>query len=105
MEARPRGRFGVLPGHGPRFRRSGRSWDRPSHGRSLSSGIAEVRPERGTAVWSPSRGAACVFLASHYAGALTGDTIYIDGGYHILGCERQGMTAAVQAPLIGVINA
>jgi enoyl-[acyl-carrier protein] reductase I len=30
-------------------------------------------------------GAACVFLASHYAGAMTGDTIYIDGGYHILG--------------------
>jgi len=29
-------------------------------------------------------GAACVFLASHY-GAMTGDTIYIDGGYHILG--------------------
>jgi enoyl-[acyl-carrier-protein] reductase (NADH) len=26
-----------------------------------------------------------VFLASHYAGAMTGDTIYIDGGYHILG--------------------
>jgi len=25
------------------------------------------------------------FLASHYAGALTGDTIYIDDGYHILG--------------------
>jgi enoyl-[acyl-carrier-protein] reductase (NADH) len=25
------------------------------------------------------------FLASHYAGAMTGDTIYIDGGYHILG--------------------
>ena len=30
-------------------------------------------------------GAACVFLASHYAGAMTGGTIYIDGGYHILG--------------------
>ena len=30
-------------------------------------------------------GAACVFLASPYAGAMTGDTIYIDGGYHILG--------------------
>ena len=25
------------------------------------------------------------FLASRYAGAMTGDTIYIDGGYHILG--------------------
>jgi enoyl-[acyl-carrier protein] reductase I len=30
-------------------------------------------------------GAACVFLASQYACAMTGDTIYIDGGYHILG--------------------
>ena len=30
-------------------------------------------------------GAACALLASHYAGAMTGDTIYIDGGYHILG--------------------
>jgi hypothetical protein len=24
-------------------------------------------------------------LLSSYAGAMTGDTIYIDGGYHILG--------------------
>ena len=30
-------------------------------------------------------GAACVFLASAYAGAMTGETLYIDGGYHILG--------------------
>ena len=30
-------------------------------------------------------GDACVFLASPYAAAMTGDTIYIDGGYHILG--------------------
>ena len=30
-------------------------------------------------------GAACVFLASDYAGAMTGETLYIDGGYHILG--------------------
>lgn len=30
-------------------------------------------------------GAAWVFLASHYARALAGDTIYIDGGDHILG--------------------
>jgi enoyl-[acyl-carrier protein] reductase I len=29
-------------------------------------------------------GAACVFLASPYAGAMTGETLYIDGGYHIL---------------------
>jgi enoyl-[acyl-carrier protein] reductase I len=30
-------------------------------------------------------GAACVFLASPYARAMTGETLYIDGGYHILG--------------------
>ena len=30
-------------------------------------------------------GAACVFLASGYAAAMTGETLYIDGGYHILG--------------------
>ena len=30
-------------------------------------------------------GAACAFLASPYARAMTGSTIYIDGGYNILG--------------------
>ena len=30
-------------------------------------------------------GAACAFLASPYAIGMTGETIYIDGGYHILG--------------------
>jgi enoyl-[acyl-carrier protein] reductase I len=30
-------------------------------------------------------GAACAFLASPYAAAMTGETLYIDGGYHILG--------------------
>jgi len=30
-------------------------------------------------------GVACVFLASPFAGAMTGETLYIDGGYHILG--------------------
>src|SRR5262249_7359960 len=30
-------------------------------------------------------GAACVFLATPYAAAMTGETLYIDGGYHILG--------------------
>lgn len=29
-------------------------------------------------------GAACVFLGSPYAAAMTGETLYIDGGYHIL---------------------
>ena len=30
-------------------------------------------------------GAACVFLSCPYAAAMTGETLYIDGGYHILG--------------------
>lgn len=30
-------------------------------------------------------GAACVFLSSPYAAAMTGETLYIDGGFHILG--------------------
>jgi enoyl-[acyl-carrier protein] reductase I len=30
-------------------------------------------------------GAACVFLACDYGAAMTGETLYIDGGYHILG--------------------
>jgi enoyl-[acyl-carrier protein] reductase I len=30
-------------------------------------------------------GATCVFLASDYAAAMTGETLYVDGGYHILG--------------------
>ncbi|MBN8875648.1 MAG: enoyl-ACP reductase FabI [Rhodospirillales bacterium] len=30
-------------------------------------------------------GAACAFLASDYATAMTGETLYIDGGFHILG--------------------
>lgn len=30
-------------------------------------------------------GVACVFLASPFASAMTGETLYIDGGYHILG--------------------
>ncbi|MXP66055.1 enoyl-ACP reductase FabI [Roseomonas sp. M0104] len=29
-------------------------------------------------------GAACAFLASPYAAAMTGETLYIDGGFHIL---------------------
>ena len=29
-------------------------------------------------------GAACVFLASPYAAAMTGETLYVDGGFHIL---------------------
>jgi enoyl-[acyl-carrier protein] reductase I len=30
-------------------------------------------------------GAACVFLASDYGAAMTGETLYVDGGYHVLG--------------------
>jgi enoyl-[acyl-carrier protein] reductase I len=30
-------------------------------------------------------GAACVFLSSDYGAAMTGETLYVDGGYHILG--------------------
>jgi len=30
-------------------------------------------------------GAACVFLSTQYAAAMTGETLYVDGGYHILG--------------------
>jgi len=30
-------------------------------------------------------GATCAFLASPYATAMTGETLFIDGGYHILG--------------------
>lgn len=50
----------------------------------LMERVAERAPAR-RLVTIEEVGAACVFLASHYAGAMTGDTIYIDGGYHILG--------------------
>ena len=29
-------------------------------------------------------GAACVFLSSDYGAAMTGETLYVDGGFHIL---------------------
>jgi enoyl-[acyl-carrier protein] reductase I len=51
---------------------------------TLMGRVAERAPAR-RLVTIEEVGAACVFLASHYAGAMTGDTIYIDGGYHILG--------------------
>jgi enoyl-[acyl-carrier protein] reductase I len=51
---------------------------------SLMARVAERAPAR-RLVTIDEVGAACVFLASPYAGAMTGDTIYIDGGYHILG--------------------
>jgi enoyl-[acyl-carrier protein] reductase I len=50
----------------------------------LMERVAERAPAR-RLVTIEEVGAACVFLASRYAGAMTGDTIYIDGGYHILG--------------------
>jgi enoyl-[acyl-carrier protein] reductase I len=51
---------------------------------ALMERVAERAPAR-RLVTIGEVGAACVFLASPYAGAMTGDTIYIDGGYHILG--------------------
>jgi enoyl-[acyl-carrier protein] reductase I len=51
---------------------------------ALMERVAERAPVR-RLVTIEEVGAACVFLASNYAGAMTGDTIYIDGGYHILG--------------------
>src|SRR5947207_9750996 len=51
---------------------------------ALMERVAERAPAR-RLVTIEEVGAASVFLASHYARAMTGDTIYIDGGYHILG--------------------
>jgi len=51
---------------------------------ALMARVAERAPAR-RLVTIDEVGAACVFLASPYAGAMTGDTVYIDGGYHILG--------------------
>jgi enoyl-[acyl-carrier protein] reductase I len=51
---------------------------------ALMERVAERAPAR-RLVTIEEVGAASVFLASSYAGAMTGDTIYIDGGYHILG--------------------
>src|SRR6516162_8204259 len=51
---------------------------------ALMERVAERAPAR-RLVTIEEVGSACVFLASPYAGSMTGDTIYIDGGYHILG--------------------
>ena len=51
---------------------------------ALMGRVAERAPAR-RLVTIEEVGAACAFLASPYAGSMTGDTIYIDGGYHILG--------------------
>jgi enoyl-[acyl-carrier protein] reductase I len=51
---------------------------------ALMAQVAERAPAR-RLVTIEEVGAACVFLASPYAQAMTGGTIYIDGGYHILG--------------------
>jgi enoyl-[acyl-carrier protein] reductase I len=50
----------------------------------LMERVAERAPVR-RLVSIEEVGAACAFLSSAYAAAMTGDTIYIDGGYHILG--------------------
>ena len=51
---------------------------------ALMARVAESAPAR-RLVTIEEVGAACAFLSSRYAAAMTGDTIYIDGGYHILG--------------------
>jgi enoyl-[acyl-carrier protein] reductase I len=51
---------------------------------ALMARAAERAPAR-RLVTIEEVGAACTFLSSDYAAAITGDTIYIDGGYHILG--------------------
>ncbi|MBV9376016.1 MAG: SDR family oxidoreductase [Alphaproteobacteria bacterium] len=49
---------------------------------ALIERVAERAPAR-RLVTIEEVGAACVFLASRYADAMTGNTIHIDGGYHI----------------------
>ena len=51
---------------------------------ALMDRVAERAPAR-RLVTIEEVGAACVFLASPYAAAMTGETLYVDGGYHILG--------------------
>ena len=51
---------------------------------ALMDRVAERAPAR-RLVRIEEVGAACVFLSCPYAAAMTGETLYIDGGYHILG--------------------
>jgi enoyl-[acyl-carrier protein] reductase I len=51
---------------------------------ALMDRVAQRAPTR-RLVTIEEVGAACVFLSSPYAAAMTGETLYIDGGYHILG--------------------
>lgn len=50
----------------------------------LMARVAQRAPER-RLVTIEEVGAACTFLASPFAGAMTGETLYVDGGYNILG--------------------
>ncbi|MDA8252614.1 MAG: enoyl-ACP reductase FabI [Rhodospirillales bacterium] len=50
----------------------------------LMARVAHRAPER-RLVTIEEVGAACTFLASPFAGAMTGETLYVDGGYNILG--------------------
>ena len=50
----------------------------------LMDRVAERAPAR-RLVRIEEVGAACVFLSCPYAAAMTGQTLYIDGGYHVLG--------------------
>ena len=51
---------------------------------ALMNRVADRAPAR-RLVTIEEVGAACVFLACPYGAAMTGETLYIDGGYHILG--------------------
>ena len=46
--------------------------------------LAKEKSPLGTLVNIDDVGAMVVFLASDYAKHITGDTVYIDGGYHIV---------------------
>ena len=50
----------------------------------LMARVAQRAPER-RLVTIEEVGAACTFLASPFATAMTGETLYVDGGYNILG--------------------
>lgn len=50
----------------------------------LMARVAHRAPER-RLVTIEEVGAACTFLASPFATAMTGETLYVDGGYNILG--------------------
>jgi enoyl-[acyl-carrier-protein] reductase (NADH) len=50
----------------------------------INAGSKLLVPDLRRLVTIDEVGAACVFLCSPFAAAMTGETLYIDGGYHIL---------------------